>query len=134
MPLNPIMRMTLTILKNVVMGSDCKMYPFRKPEYHANTRGPVVIEKEKCILCTLCAKRCPTGAIEVDRKAGVWKIDHLKCIYCGACVECCPKKCLSMTRAHGVSVAEKQLAIVSVDVPKPPPKAPAEPKPPAVAS
>ncbi len=122
MPLNPIMRMTLTILKNLATGSDCKMYPFKIPAYHENTRGPVEIEKEKCILCTMCAKRCPTGAIEVDRKGATWKIDRLKCIYCGACVDCCPKKCLSMKRGHGTSVTDKQSALITVDVPKPPPK------------
>lgn len=126
MPLNPIMRMTLTVLRNVITGSECKMYPFKIPAYHENTRGPVEIDKANCKLCTLCAKRCPTGAIEVDRKASTWKIDRLKCIYCGACVECCPAKCLKMTRGHGASVSEKQSAVLTVEVPqKQKPPAPA---------
>ena len=48
-----------------------------------------------------CArKKCPSDAIEVDRKAKTWAIDRLRCVICGACVEVCPKKCLSMDTAY----------------------------------
>ena len=55
-----------------------------------------VVLGEGCVYCTLCAKKCPVGAIEVDRANKSWTIKHEDCIKCGACIDGCPKKALSM--------------------------------------
>ena len=57
-------------------------------------------EIEKCIFCTLCAKKCPTDALEVDREKKTWVINRMRCITCGACVDVCPKKCLIMDNCY----------------------------------
>ena len=45
-------------------------------------------EKEKCMGCTNCIKRCPTEAIRVhDGKATIMKS---RCIDCGECIRACP--------------------------------------------
>ena len=36
------------------------------------------------------------GALTVDRKEKVWKLDEDKCLACGTCAEVCPKKCIVM--------------------------------------
>jgi NADH-quinone oxidoreductase subunit F len=46
------------------------------------------IEASLCKGCTLCARKCPVGAIIGERKS-VHAIDAGKCIRCGACVDAC---------------------------------------------
>lgn len=96
----PIAKMAKTVMKSLFGGSACKMYPSRPPTFYAATRGPVEIDASQCILCGLCAKKCPGDAIIVDREKRTWEIDRLKCIVCGLCVESCPKKCLVLRRDY----------------------------------
>lgn len=56
--------------------------------------GKPVNDPSKCVYCTLCARKCPAGALEVDRAAKTWTLDEDKCVGCGTCAETCPKKCI----------------------------------------
>jgi ech hydrogenase subunit F len=58
------------------------------------TRGSLQFAAETCNYCTLCALKCPTGAIQVDRVKKSWSLDRFKCIICAACVDACVKKAL----------------------------------------
>jgi iron only hydrogenase large subunit-like protein len=48
----------------------------------------IYTNKDKCIGCTNCIKRCPTEAIRV--KNGKAITDLARCIYCGECLRACP--------------------------------------------
>lgn len=56
--------------------------------------GKPVCDSSKCVFCTLCAKKCPQGALEVDRANKTWKCNYDECIACGACAAGCPKKAI----------------------------------------
>lgn len=46
------------------------------------------IDVDKCTGCTVCAKKCPTGAIIGARKTAHFIVEE-KCIGCGSCEEAC---------------------------------------------
>lgn len=49
----------------------------------------VTLDKEKCVGCTNCIKRCPTEAIRVHE--GKAQIIAERCIDCGECIRVCPQ-------------------------------------------
>ena len=58
--------------------------------------GKPVQDPSKCVYCTLCAKKCPAGALTVDRAAKTWTLDEDACVACGTCAGVCPKDAIVM--------------------------------------
>jgi len=50
--------------------------------------GKLVYHDNYCILCGICEKNCPTGAIKMGEYI---EVDPALCTACGICVEKCPK-------------------------------------------
>lgn len=92
-------------------------YPLAPKEFCAGCRGHVVNDISKCVLCGMCERSCPAGAITVDRKTGEWKIDPFACVQCGACVAACPKKCLAMDPHYAEPAREKTEVLLTAAVP-----------------
>ncbi|MDR0513823.1 MAG: 4Fe-4S binding protein [Coriobacteriaceae bacterium] len=96
---------------------------FKKPEtilYPVQTRpaplglkGHIQVAIVDCILCGICMKRCPTGAIKVDKPAATWSIDRFRCVQCGSCVRECPKSCLAMDPNYAKPQTQKSIESVS---------------------
>lgn len=98
--------------------------PIITKNWKARTRGHIDIDKDQCILCGMCMRKCPANAITVDRAGSTWEIQRMQCIQCGSCVEVCPKKCLSMAPEYTEPGVEK--VVDKFDIPKkekPAPKA-----------
>ena len=58
--------------------------------------GKPVQDPRTCVYCTICARKCPAGALTVDRAAKTWVLDEDACVGCGTCAEVCPKKAIIM--------------------------------------
>lgn len=104
-----VMKFTRTVVKNLFSAPVTKNYPAVQPEYKPRTRGKVAIDFDQCIFCGACQRKCPAGAITVDRAARKWTIERMGCIQCENCVYNCPKKCLSMDRYYTEPSTEKKI-------------------------
>jgi ech hydrogenase subunit F len=104
------------IFKSGLSKPATRRYPFKKRDFFPRTRGHIRVEIEKCSMCTLCDKKCPTGAIKVAREEKTWSIDRLKCIQCNYCVEVCPKKCLYMENKYSDSTAVKETELFKQEI------------------
>jgi ech hydrogenase subunit F len=82
-------------------------YPFEPRRLIPGSRGQLVFTKDNCVYCTVCAKKCPTGALLVNRAQKKWAIDRLRCISCGYCIDVCPKDSLKLSTSHGTPAVTK---------------------------
>lgn len=87
-----IMSFTKTALRNLFAKPATRQYPEKPRVYPDRTRGQIHIDIDTCIFCGLCSKKCPTGAITVNRAERTWSIERMGCIQCGSCVESCIKQ------------------------------------------
>lgn len=79
-----------------------QLYPFKRLEAPAHFRGKLVWTPGKCNGCCLCAKDCPSNALElitIDKKAKQFVMRYYadRCTYCAQCVQSCRLECLGMS-------------------------------------
>ena len=98
-------------------------YPIQHRFSPEGRKGHIVVDIETCILCGICMKSCPTGAIEVDKKAGQWSIDRFRSIQCGHCTRECPKGCLTMEPTYAPVAAQKHRDVFEKPAAQPEPAA-----------
>lgn len=101
-------------LKGLFKEPETVQYPAQKKEPPAGLKGHVENNVDDCILCGICAKRCPCGAIQVDKPARTWSIDRFRCVQCGSCVRECPKQCLVMEPTYAAPATIKSIRVREV--------------------
>lgn len=109
-------RIGKVVLKSLFKKPATLMYPVIPREWQERTRGQISIRPEDCIVCGICAKKCPANAITVDRNKRTWTIERMQCIQCNCCVEVCPKTCLAMEKQYTEPGPEK--VVHTFEIPK----------------
>ena len=67
------------------------------------------IDKNRCIGCSLCAKKCPVSCISGSREEK-YTINQLPCVKCGNCQDVCPVKAVSKVPGMHPEIAAKRAA------------------------
>ena len=91
-----IMKMGGSLFSNLTKRPATRNYPAEPREYPSASRGHIDFDPSDCILCNICGRKCPAGAIHADKAARTLSIDRMQCIQCSYCVESCPKSCLTI--------------------------------------
>jgi ech hydrogenase subunit F len=126
-----MLEMLKLITRNFFSKPATRPYPASERPAFERTRGRIVFDPENCILCSICARKCPADAITVDRATGKWELNSFRCITCGECVNGCPKKCITMSNERRHSAEKPEIITVHKEIPKPAPKPAAKPVQPA---
>jgi len=89
-------------------------YPEVPASVAESFRGKQILDLEKCISCTLCARECPTNAIEMvvveGKKRPLIHLDH--CIFCYQCADTCPKKVFQTSKIFELAVTDKSTLVI----------------------
>lgn len=93
-------KMTPNILRNLVLKKSTRRYPYETRDPFAGARGELSNDMETCTMCGVCATKCPSQCITVDKKTGLWTCDPFACVYCAVCVDSCPFKSLSQKNTY----------------------------------
>ena len=111
--------MTSTIIRNFLTRKATRPYPIEVRDPFPETRGELVNDIEKCIVCSACARNCPSQCITIEREAGIWECDPFACVYCGVCVEVCPVNCLSQNLKYRSATRDREYMKLTGVPPKP---------------
>ncbi len=109
-------------LRSLFSKPETTCYPFETKPAPAGLKGHIENEMSTCILCGICQKSCPAGAIEVDRQAGTWSINRFRCVQCGTCARVCPKHSLRMEPTYQKPSTKKSMDTFSKPTEKEPEK------------
>ena len=96
-------------LRSLVSKPETVLYPFESKPSPAGLKGHIANDMDACILCGICQRTCPSGALTVDKAAQTWAIDRFRCVQCAACTRACPKECLTMEGSYQKPTREKHV-------------------------
>jgi ech hydrogenase subunit F len=102
-------RMTPNIIENLFSAKATRLYPVKVRPPFVGFRGELYNIIEECSFCTVCAVKCPSSCIKVDRKQATWEYDPFTCVYCGICVEACTARSLHLKDQYRAPVNQKAL-------------------------
>lgn len=108
------MAMEDDLIKSLIKKPITLRFPYERAQPVERMRGEINWKIEKCIGCTLCAKVCPSEAVEIIGKGQNAEIRyHIgRCLFCGECVDICPTKAIQTTKKFELAFTKpKQMTL-----------------------
>ncbi|RJS85895.1 4Fe-4S dicluster domain-containing protein [Candidatus Bathyarchaeota archaeon] len=105
-----IPQILLEVASSILRKPSTRMYPSVKIKPSEGFRGKQVFHPERCIGCGLCARDCPSGAIEMIQVSNKrMPLIHLdRCIFCYVCVENCPRNAITASNIYDMSSSRRE--------------------------
>ena len=79
--------------------------------------GEILVDPQRCTLCSSCAKLCPTGAIDYSEREqpGTARLSFLEalCVQCGICASGCPEQAIELAPRLGPGDIRGQRRVVA---------------------
>lgn len=100
-----------TIVKNLMGGPATRLYPFSVREPFDHARGHITFNDEKCMLCGVCAMRCPADAIDIDKEKRELTFHPARCIVCEVCVTGCTVDAITLESKWRTPFAVKPVEV-----------------------
>ncbi len=98
------------VIHNVLEKPFTQKYPWAKVLPPTGFRGKQIFDPAICISCGLCARDCPSKAIEMVEVRGKKKpFFHLdQCVFCYQCAESCAKGAITVSGIFEMAVSDKK--------------------------
>jgi formate hydrogenlyase subunit 6/NADH:ubiquinone oxidoreductase subunit I len=111
------MSITPLLLKHIFKKRATILYPFKEREkvhLPKGFRGELTFYREKCVGCGLCARACPSEAVEMSSdekgKRPVFYLD--RCTRCQQCEEACPSNAIELTQNFETVYFDRKLTVI----------------------
>ena len=90
------------LTRSAVRKPVTEKYPFERSSVPERLRGGLIWSPENCIGCGLCAKDCPSGALDllvIDKKAKQYQLTYRVdlCTFCAQCAHSCRQGCITLS-------------------------------------
>src|SRR5210317_36298 len=102
-------KMTPNVLRNLFSSKATRRYPHEVRTPFENVRGELYNDIENCTFCSVCAVKCPSQCITVNKKTATWTCDSFACVFCGVCVDVCQGKCLHQKHEYRIPVLDREV-------------------------
>jgi formate hydrogenlyase subunit 6/NADH:ubiquinone oxidoreductase subunit I len=113
---NAMFTMTPTIMRNLLNPPATRRYPTVVRPPFENARGEIVNDIQICTFCGVCAVKCPSQCITVDKKSATWTCNPFACVYCGVCAESCLSGSLHQKSDYRKPVREKTMIVLQGEI------------------
>ena len=83
----------------MLKGPSTEAFPFGDTTTPKKFRGRIAFDPNSCALCRVCARVCPAGAIQFEKRpTGLeFNLWHNSCVFCGLCAHYCESEGLRNT-------------------------------------
>ncbi len=112
-PLN----MEAELLKHVLRKPVTVTYPFQPSPPAEGLRGRPHIDMRKCIGCGICARGCPSHALEMEgrKDEATFQLHLARCLFCAQCARSCPREAIELTPDFELATSERERLVLHFD-------------------